>query len=661
LGKDIQYAFTEAHHVAALQNELAPYGIKVFPFETAFLKELEHMARGSEKTAVLEKLSSHLPDNRQYKISHALDKEVLPFYSRPFPKDPFYLDSQGAVVKLANPIYGHRLTREGYLSALSKGEILPRSGHGKVHALRTAIGAQIINNLSDASPLSEYAILAAAAHDWMRQDEGEDHWDKKSGEEFYTLARQLGAKEGEALALKNALTYKDARNQCDTHERSVIHDADCLEINRYLTNGLDFRKNELDFFNNNNIKEELKEKVISEWSDWIRLTDTIEYKKTIESTPSAYLKMLEDLNKQMDQFPTLTNLLKEELHSIQSENLKKIALCCEKSEFEQLPSLLQRCPLHERELAIAYIAKRDASLALISLIELDEMIIEESSDSSEDSSESSWSSRSSRSSWSSWSSFRQKPKILLPLQPYAPKGKGWDSRKCKTIIAAGFVREKKDQEALNLIDNETSHEFRNDLRLTLMKAYMQLKDEDQIYHLFHAIRGDNNRDQFAEHLVKSEMTDFVLTVFKTLSRDIQSKHRNYFYNRLRAENRYTELFEFANCFKYQIHSVPKETFLAACIDLQDWNNLRLWLSSTDHAYEYVMMTIEYLIKQYSTVFALEVFEKIIEPFIPRDHRDPFREVLLEGLIREKDFSQAKEQANKLKDEKLIDNYKTQLQ
>ncbi len=303
LGKDIQYVFTVLEKVDELQEILSPFHIQVFPFETAFYLETLEMERGEE---ILDPVSCCIPELREEKkkrelIAKGLEKLILPFYSLPFPPHPTYREA-GKRRPVKTPLFGFTHSYEAYKTALEQGQIVPRTIHGRVHATRVAIGAQLIRNLRKRTnpqlkPLLPIEIFAAASHDWMREDEGGDLWDEESGEQFYHLARSFGASEQEARDLEFAIAKKDppGRN-FSTPFQEDLHDADCLEFIRVLKNPSRFQEGELCFYRNETIPLGLKETFIQEWQQWVRATESESFKKQIEwKEENTYHALLEDL------------------------------------------------------------------------------------------------------------------------------------------------------------------------------------------------------------------------------------------------------------------------------------------------------------------------------------------------------------------------------
>ncbi len=329
LGRDIQYAFTEENRQESLREILAPYGIQVYPFEVAFYLETLNMARGSERVELIQSGAS-----REMQIAEILESEILPHYSTPFPEHPFYKEKE-QLIYLKNPYYGGDFKYQDYITAFEQGRILPRNIHGRVHAIRVAIAAKMLQNFLNPTPLRVSEAITAAAHDWMRQDEGPDHWDHESGEKYFHWARKYGASSKEAAIFKEAIALKDPPNRKFTSSlQKTIHDADCLEIHRVLHHPSQFHRDALCF----HCPDEKKhEQFIDEWHRFCYITDSESFKKMIEWEPeNSYIEVVRVFQHFAHLFPTLANCFQRELKALDEMPPLPGLIQCAQSRLEEL-------------------------------------------------------------------------------------------------------------------------------------------------------------------------------------------------------------------------------------------------------------------------------------------------------------------------------------
>lgn len=320
LGSEIQVAFTIPERIDALKKLLKPYNIRVYDIETAFYLELMHMARGFNNPT--DELIKAKPFNPSI-IASSLQQDILPRYASPFPPNPSYRDEKlGKRVKLANPWYGPEITSyDDYLKKVELGEILARTIHGPIHAVRVAIWSLLLLKLyslrNDKLDIDRYWLaLSAAAHDIARQDESIDRWDKSSAKwlKGYMLSRGKEKKEIEPYVF--ALEHKDPIDGTFTTTiQKIIHDADCLEILRCLKDPKkDFRKNELCFYREfkNDTRSLNLDALIVEIQQFIYCTELPEIKKDFEKSPAncfnVAMRMLASKG-----YPNIEILFKKEL------------------------------------------------------------------------------------------------------------------------------------------------------------------------------------------------------------------------------------------------------------------------------------------------------------------------------------------------------------
>ncbi len=304
--KDIQMAFVKKEDLEKTKEYLAPFQIEVYPFEILHFLEMRKMIDGERDAEFIKR-----QPNQQNQIAYLLEHYVLPHYSLPFPKNPSYLDHNRAKQMIEQPYFGHQIrTAESYQKAVDQRQIPPRDIHGRMHASRVAILAQLLHrffpgNTSDPVHLA----YAAAYHDAARQDEGIDRWDLESSQllaNFLTTSTipKRGAaysKELEARFTKSfsedlypyvaALADKDPKNNdFTTREQMIVHDADCLEILRCLPSTKDFRIDELQIFTKGILTKAQTETLVKEWHSFIRLTQSANLNRHLEFYSKNYYK-----------------------------------------------------------------------------------------------------------------------------------------------------------------------------------------------------------------------------------------------------------------------------------------------------------------------------------------------------------------------------------
>ncbi|MEN9654984.1 MAG: hypothetical protein RL235_1096 [Chlamydiota bacterium] len=314
LGSDIQYAFTDAAHVAELQQALAAHNVQVYPFEVAMQMEALYL---SECAAWKEFI--HGPTTSQEQLGAALERWILPAYSKPLPERPSYVGKTGSTVVIDTPFYGHGLDYATYRAGYEAGQTLPRDIHGRLHATRVAIGYQLMGRIrqemGSEHDLSPVGVLAAAAHDWQRQDEGEDHWDEASAEGMHRFLRARNIPPDLAQRYRDGMRDKDPKGHVFTTPfQAQLHDADVLEIIRVLPGQDQFRTSELSpgAFPSDAVRD----KVIAEWHRFIQETEPM--KGVVEwEVDFTYLHVMRYLAAHQDKFPTIAHYLRSELASFQ--------------------------------------------------------------------------------------------------------------------------------------------------------------------------------------------------------------------------------------------------------------------------------------------------------------------------------------------------------
>jgi hypothetical protein len=310
LGSDIQYAFTDAAHVAELQQALATHNIQVYPFEVAMQMEALYLSDCATWDELIARSTTS-----QEPLGAALERWILPAYSKPLPERPSYTDERGATIAIARPFYGHGLDYAIYRAGYEAGQTLPRDIHGRLHATRVAIAYQLMGRIrqemGSEHDLSSVGVLAAAAHDWQRQDEGEDHWDEASAEAMHRFLRARNVPLDLAQRYRDGMRDKDPKGHVFTTPfQAQLHDADVLEILRVLPGQDQFRTSELSpgAFPSDAVRD----KVIAEWCLFIRETETM--KGVLEwEADSTYLHIMRYLAANQDKFPMIAHYLRSEL------------------------------------------------------------------------------------------------------------------------------------------------------------------------------------------------------------------------------------------------------------------------------------------------------------------------------------------------------------
>jgi hypothetical protein len=298
LGRDIQMAFTDKDHVEPLQRDLEPYGVRVFPLETAHVLEMEQMMRGS----FLKKLEA-LPLGEQ--MSSIIQRDFLPLYTRPFPANPSYFNPRTGKREPSSHFPNHSV----YLSLIEEGKITPRDIHGTMHAARTAIWTQLYAALAEKA--GEDVVedrfllaLAGASHDIAREDEGVDRWDAESGAFLKAYLLQQGLNVETARHYAHAIAEKDPEGgRFTSPDQRAVHDADCLEIMR-LTGLRGFRMSELQFYHFKGLDQ--KDEIIAEVADFIQMTEPLklQMEQSSKNLIGDLLKLMEK-----ERFPLLNELL----------------------------------------------------------------------------------------------------------------------------------------------------------------------------------------------------------------------------------------------------------------------------------------------------------------------------------------------------------------
>ncbi len=333
LGRDMQIAFCPRENLDQARGIFGKLGMTVFDLDDARLLEMQQMTSGSAKLDLEKSIKGLRVSGReanQIRVSYHLTR-ILKQYTKPYPSAPTF-QQDGQTLPLQNPYYGgSATTHEEYATAVKAGRALPRDIHGLMHATRTAIAARLFSNAAqrkgkEKSRTVKLAI-AGACHDIMRQDEGPDRWDSKSGEFAATYVRRhLGYSKEKAEEVRFAIAEKDPESGTFTSsEQAHLHYADQLEILRVLM-GMhtreaptqqhrehaiaSFRRDDLR--NSKLFSEKEITQLLVEWSYLIRITDTQAIKLALERSQVDYyttiLQMIDKLKLKM-----VKKLLKHEI------------------------------------------------------------------------------------------------------------------------------------------------------------------------------------------------------------------------------------------------------------------------------------------------------------------------------------------------------------
>jgi hypothetical protein len=221
----------------------------------------------------------------QLEIGRVIDRDVLPFYRRPFPANVSFQDAAGRRRRVAHPFYGvhngRALDYEAYRRRIAETGCA-RSIHGPIHAVRTALWCGLLATLyarhddgftPDLIPLQ----IAAAFHDAARGDEGIDRWEARS-EAMY-------ARWNVRHCQRRARSFTDL-------ERALLRDADTLEIQRVLAPGERFETERLRFPQEMPMPDQMVAQLIGEVATLIAITESRAIKRDLEQGDHLYLRLL---------------------------------------------------------------------------------------------------------------------------------------------------------------------------------------------------------------------------------------------------------------------------------------------------------------------------------------------------------------------------------
>ncbi|MCX6990153.1 MAG: hypothetical protein NTX49_03695 [Chlamydiae bacterium] len=142
-GKDLQASFVDEDLIDRARALLQPHGLRVFPFQIAHALETDRMMRGAH---IQERSQSLISD--QATLGILLQEDILPAYGRPLAERPSYIDATGVENFVDRPFWGTEFrSYTDYKQAIEETTTLPRSIHGKMHAVRTSMAAQLWANV----------------------------------------------------------------------------------------------------------------------------------------------------------------------------------------------------------------------------------------------------------------------------------------------------------------------------------------------------------------------------------------------------------------------------------------------------------------------------------------------------------------------------------
>lgn len=390
-GSQIDVAFAAEHQVSALREYMDPLDVRVYSYETGLYQELLQTIAHENRTAFEASLRLlREVDALQARLCFYIDHDILPAYGKPFLENATYrVDGKTHPVEyhFYSPYNYHMQAAKysDYLSDVREKRVCARQIHGKMHAVRTAIAAQVLVTLhkrgcgyiDTGEQLDPFLVsLAASAHDWVREDDSIDRWDEEGAAAFagylqtahpvylaklgHETARAPAGGGGAAAVTASVAdaaewphtvyesdadremqplieTYRTALAHKDPHGgvftttvQKIVHDADCLEINRCI-DPAQFDKSRLCFVADNIMKESLQNALIAEWQCLIQMTEKPSLKLYLEDLPDGYyFSVLHIIAKHPDKFPLLNETLEEQMEhtqEIESPLAIDLALC----------------------------------------------------------------------------------------------------------------------------------------------------------------------------------------------------------------------------------------------------------------------------------------------------------------------------------------------
>lgn len=321
-GQDVDVVFTTKEHIGHIEKTATPLGLEVHDIDELLFAEMLNMIEGSQIQQTVD-LSTLTPEVVQTAISGSIIASTLPFYANPLPREPkapqqaseLYIGPQ---TRLERPFFGpsYQNNHKNYQAAIDRTESSARDIHGVMHMLRSSILAQVFQQILAhsqgrvVSAKERYLIaMAAAFHDSAREDDARDQWDELSAwnfreflikhnflEQFTESVSKPLFKESltqeEIHLYYNALAHKDSKEpKHNTHIRQAVHDADCSEIMRCVSN---FDKQELCVAQVLSPTE--LDQLTHEIADFIRATEDLDTKLHYEyESPDPYNELVHEL------------------------------------------------------------------------------------------------------------------------------------------------------------------------------------------------------------------------------------------------------------------------------------------------------------------------------------------------------------------------------
>ncbi len=263
LEKDINIIFVDKQNISTMNQWLRNQDIHtVQVLDAKYLEEMQQFPLYHSPFQVLEN-SSYLSMNEQRQLQDFLEQKVFPLYRIP------YQNGQHRVV------------------------------HGVPHALRvSAIFGQIIaelykEQLQKIRCKPTHLICGIGLHDVARQGDGVDKWDKQSGEKCEEVLEEMGADKITANLFNQAIDDKESQTP-NSLEHKILHDSDCLEIMRDLSENEDFDFKRLWIYKE--LEHEVVFALIHEAKEFISLTEIPTIKNYIENHAHPYAAIINILS-----------------------------------------------------------------------------------------------------------------------------------------------------------------------------------------------------------------------------------------------------------------------------------------------------------------------------------------------------------------------------
>lgn len=260
LGKDIDLVFVKPENLLEMQNWLKQFNLedKVKAYSSEYVEQMAALPIQHSPDQIIDYLP-YLTIEEQKLVSETLEQKVLPLYQAAYPD-------------------GKR-----------------RIHHGPMHALRAALIAQV---LAEFYRKGGYALLtklvnlinATGLHDGKRKNDGPDQWDDESGNQCEEILLELGVEPGIASLFNEAIADKESLHP-NSLEHKILHDADCLEILRFMKNLDAFIFDKLWIYKE--LPQDTVIELIKEVCKFISLTEEESIKAYIENNDHPYCAILQ--------------------------------------------------------------------------------------------------------------------------------------------------------------------------------------------------------------------------------------------------------------------------------------------------------------------------------------------------------------------------------